>query len=393
MRIMGTMIAQCSLLLLAVLLSSCAVIHRPPTTKQQLQRDADSLRAADAQQRDSIVERAARRIVRRRDATLDVLLLSGGGQNGAYGAGFLHAWKEHPTSPMPLFDIVTGVSTGALQAPLAFLGTMADLDTMTTLYRDATDRVTPSLDLWFWLMNTGGLLDVDRFVATIEHMVDVPCTRRLATAFDEDRQMFVATTDMDLGVGRVWSMADELRRAGGDQTRLHTLLQASSAIPGIFPSKLIDGHVHSDGGVISNVVNVLSVDMLRSIKRRALAMGEFRDLTIRLWCIMNVSMYPVFTVVDVSSRGDISARGSSLLFFAQQPQIVQYLSVFALAASAIPGLSASLHATSIPPVLMTDPAAQELFNKEFMHALEQSGMERMRGDSAWDSIPSVYVRP
>lgn len=390
---MSIMNASLPLFLLALMLSSCAVVYRPPTSVEQLQRDADSLRRADAQQRDSIVERAARRIVHRNDATFDVLLLSGGGQNGAYGAGFLHAWKDHPTSPMPLFDIVTGVSTGALQAPLAFLGTMADLDTMTMLYRDATDRVTPSLDLWFWLMNTGGLLDVERFVSTIEHMVDVPCTRRLAAAFDDDRQMFVATTDMDLGVGRVWSMADELRRADGDPARLHRLLQASSAIPGIFPSMLIDGHVHSDGGVINNVVNVLSIDMLHRIKQRTVAMGEQRELDIRLWCIMNVSMYPVFDVIDVSSRGDISARGSKLLFYAQQPQIIDHLSTFAKAASAIPGMKASLHATSIPPVLMTDPAAQELFNKEFMHTLERSGMERMQGDHAWDPVPSAYVRP
>jgi len=393
MRNMWHMNAFSTSIVLCVLLSSCAVVHRPTISAQQLQRDADSLRSVDVRQRDSITERAARRIVRRKDATLDVLLLSGGGQNGAYGAGFLHAWQEHTTSPMPVFDIVTGVSTGALQSPLAFLGTAADLDTMTMLYRDATDRVTPSLDLWFWLMNTGGLLDVERFVATIEHMVDVPCTRRLEQAFAEDRQLFVATTDMDLGIGRVWSMSDELRQAGGDQRRLHALLQASSAIPGIFPSMIVDGHVHSDGGVISNLVNVLSIDMLRTIRQRVTEMGEKRDISVRLWCIMNVSMYPVFTVVDVSSRGDISSRGSKLLFIAQQPQIVEHLSVFAQAASTIPGVVSTLHATSIPPILMTDPAAQELFNKDFMHALEQCGIERMRGDHAWDPVPSAYVRP
>ena len=49
-----------------------------------------------------------------------LLAISGGGSNGAFGAGFLCGWTESGTRPD--FKVVTAVSTGSLQAPLAFLG-------------------------------------------------------------------------------------------------------------------------------------------------------------------------------------------------------------------------------------------------------------------------------
>ena len=48
------------------------------------------------------------------------LAVSGGGDNGAFGAGLLNGWSE--TGTRPEFKMVTGVSTGALIAPFAFLG-------------------------------------------------------------------------------------------------------------------------------------------------------------------------------------------------------------------------------------------------------------------------------
>ena len=66
----------------------------------------------------------ARHLERKRGHALNVLSLSGGGQNGAFGAGFLIGWRE--SGRRPEFDVVTGVSTGALLATHALLGTPAD---------------------------------------------------------------------------------------------------------------------------------------------------------------------------------------------------------------------------------------------------------------------------
>src|SRR5262245_19321775 len=52
--------------------------------------------------------------------SFDVLAISGGAYDGAYGAGVINGWTS--TGTRPKFSIVTGVSAGALIAPLAFLG-------------------------------------------------------------------------------------------------------------------------------------------------------------------------------------------------------------------------------------------------------------------------------
>src|SRR5512132_3517775 len=114
----------------AVALSSataCSVNKRPKTTLPAIIASGPPLAEAYRQTIDSVVERLARRATTRGDATLDILVLSGGGQHGSYGAGFLRGWKSRSDAPMPTFDLATGVSTGALQAPFAFIGTPASL--------------------------------------------------------------------------------------------------------------------------------------------------------------------------------------------------------------------------------------------------------------------------
>ncbi len=51
---------------------------------------------------------------------LELLGISGGGENGAFGAGLLNGWTER--GDRPEFFLVTGISTGALSAPFAFPG-------------------------------------------------------------------------------------------------------------------------------------------------------------------------------------------------------------------------------------------------------------------------------
>jgi len=100
---------------------------------------------------------------------------------------------------MPAFDVVTGVSTGALIAPFAFLGDARSIDTIVELYRNpGRDLVKRRWPLYFLLVNT---------------------------------------TDVDDGGNRVWDVGSEAQRAvdSGDVDRVHRILLASSGIPGAFP--------------------------------------------------------------------------------------------------------------------------------------------------------------
>ena len=179
-----------------LLLTGCAAVHRPATTIPALLSDADTSRLAERRLRDTVVARLARRVVARPDHTVDVLMLSGGGQNGSYGVGFLRGWRSRRDAPMPTFDLITAISTGALQAPLVLVGTAAAHDTLTSLYRNAADRIAPSIDWLFWLRRTGGLVNMTRFDASLATIVDDRLRDSLRVAFAQDRQVVFGTTDL-----------------------------------------------------------------------------------------------------------------------------------------------------------------------------------------------------
>ena len=69
--------------------------------------------------------------------TSNYLSLSGGGDNGAFGAGLLVGWTEQGSRPE--FNLVTGISTGALIAPFAYLG--KDYD---PILREVYTQIKPS---------------------------------------------------------------------------------------------------------------------------------------------------------------------------------------------------------------------------------------------------------
>jgi len=200
---------------------------------------------------------------------------------------------------------------------------------------------------------------------------------------------------MDLGVGRIWSFSDELKdTAEASRRRVHTLLQASSAIPGIFPSLLIDNHVHSDGGTVANILTALTISDYRRLVDRMRYYGVSTPVKVRIWIIMNLRMHVPVKVMDIASRSEISRRGNMLLLVAQAPQIVSHLDLLSTAVNAtIPGLSMELRYTSIPAGLPDDPAAAELFNEGWMHRLDSTGAGRASGPTPWDAMTSPFERP
>ena len=210
-------------------LAGCAAVHRPPTTIPALLADADGSRRAERALRDTVVARLARRAVRSADHTVNVLLLSGGGQNGAYGVGFVRGWRARTDAPMPPFDLITAISTGALQAPFILLGSTAAVDTLTSLYRNSAERIAPSIDWWFWLRKTGGLVNTTRCDASIASVVDSTFRDSLRTQFAKDRQVVFGTTDLDIGTGRTWDLGTALDGSEG-LVRTRTLLKAATSL-------------------------------------------------------------------------------------------------------------------------------------------------------------------
>jgi predicted patatin/cPLA2 family phospholipase len=189
----------------------------------------------------------------------DYLVISGGGGNGAFGAGLLAGWTAHGSRPQ--FQIVSGVSTGALIAPFAFLGSAYDemLREMYTRYSTA-DLVEPrsSLDI----VRGDAALDTTRLRALIARYLDDAVIAAIAAEGAKGRSLFVGTTNLDAGRPVVWDIT-RIAASGSPRAReiIHDVILASTAIPGAFPPVMIevgsDGRryeeMHVDGGVTSQL--------------------------------------------------------------------------------------------------------------------------------------------
>lgn len=190
-----------------------------------------------------------------------VLALSGGGANGAFGAGFLCGWTESGTRPD--FRIVTGISTGSLIAPIAFAGSEYDkkLRTYTTI--DTRD-ILKVRGIWgiVPLLVGESYADTKPLAKLISQTVDHEVFEAVAREHAKGRRLYVGTTNMDAQRFMVWDMG-AIAGSGrpGAEELFRKILLASASIPGAFPPQyfnvVADGktydEMHCDGGVITEV--------------------------------------------------------------------------------------------------------------------------------------------
>jgi len=193
----------------------------------------------------------ARHLERKRGHALNLLSLSGGGQNGAFGAGFLIGWRE--SGRRPELDIVTGVSTGALLATHALLGTPADDAILEEMYTQVTnENIFESRTIFGLVSGADSLRDTAPLRSLIAKYVTAETLQRVAAAFDDNRLILVGTTNVDYGQTWVWNMS--LLAKHGKLDLYRDVLLASASFPILFPPVEIEGHLFVDGAARSNLV-------------------------------------------------------------------------------------------------------------------------------------------
>lgn len=185
-----------------------------------------------------------------------LLAISGGSDKGAFSAGLLNGWSRRGDRPQ--FDIVTGVSTGALIAPFAFLG--ADQDaTLQHIYTTLGPKDVFRKRGIAGTIAKGGLADSAPLRALIAHYITPAFLDRIAAEHRRGRRLFVVTTNLDAQRGMVWDMGAIALAAKPDRVALFTrVLLASASIPGVFSPTLIEvsanegnfSEMHADGGAV-----------------------------------------------------------------------------------------------------------------------------------------------
>jgi hypothetical protein len=277
-------------------LSGCGGPTRPVLTPEQhaersLADQAASLKTFE-DALDRIFERINREVERGEPVTLDVLAMSGGGDFGAFGAGVLVGWGKvtDPAFRRPDFDAVTGVSTGALLAPFAFLGTDQASETINELYRNPQKDWTRERGPLFFLPTNPSFMTLPGLERDIRKAVNNDVIAEMAEASKKGKVLIISATDLDLGRQKFWNVGAESEAAvaSGNFDRVQKIMLASAAIPAVFPPVEIDGGLYADGGVTANVFVRLDPREPRSLVGRWKALYPDRPFPrARYWVIVN----------------------------------------------------------------------------------------------------------
>ncbi len=236
------------LLLCGLLLAGCATRPDQPVFTDFALARSVIVKAADENGQPLDDPPPVRQVGKRND----VLLLSGGGSVGAFGAGVLSGWTA--SGKRPQFDVVTGISTGALMATLAFLGPSKD-ELLKTAYTSLTnDQVYRRRGIIGFAKNASAY-DRGPLEAIIANIVNEAFLDEVAAEHRKGRRLFVASTNLDNGAITVWDMGRIASARSAQRVQLYRdVLAASAAIPGVFSPVYIkqsDGPpaMHVDGGL------------------------------------------------------------------------------------------------------------------------------------------------
>ncbi len=245
------------------------------------------------------------------------LAVSGGGDNGAFGAGLLNGWTK--AGNRPPFKLVTGISTGALIAPFAFLGPAYDAR-LKEFYTTISPKDILERRSILAALTSDAMADNRPLWNQLEKHVTRELLDAIAAEHQKGRILLVGTTDLDARQGIIWNMTKIAASQDPKALELfRSIMIASAAIPGAFPPVLIDveaggqryQEMHVDGGAMAQV---FVYPAALNIRERARKRGVDRER--RLYIIRNSRLDPDWAQVDRRTM-TIAARAIGSLIHTQ----------------------------------------------------------------------------
>lgn len=188
--------------------------------------------------------------------SLTILALSGGGAGGAFGAGAVAGLTRAGTRPA--FDVVTGVSAGALVAPFAFLGPTWDGQLLDAFTGVAGDNLLQSRGLG--VIFGSSVYSGRPLRQLIDGYVSDEMIQAIAREAAKGRLLLVATTDVASGEPVVWDLGSIAKNGGSSARALfRDVLVASASVPGMFPPVIIrvaENGLNSDQAHVDGAASV-----------------------------------------------------------------------------------------------------------------------------------------
>ena len=387
--------------LAAILLTACSTASRNPAAPSEIGVSApygipgilrvwgdsvapDQLDAI----RDALIERTREMHATELEAGLPiqetVLALSGGGADGAFGAGVLAGWTDH--GDRPSFDVVTGVSTGAIIGLFAFLGPEYDDDLRRFYTEYSTEQLLEPSPL---AALTGGssLSDSAGYNALIDQTITKGLVDEIAREADAGRILLIGTTNLDFARPVIWNMTEIARSRHPDAiTLIRNLVRASSAIPAVFPPVLIPtigpdrtlrDELHVDGGATQQVM-VFSPELPMKDIDRALGI----EIDRKIYVLMNNKLEKSYEPVEI---GVLSIAGKAVSSLIGGSGTGDVYKIFAIAER--DGIE--LRLLWVPRSF--EVKASEAFDPAYMTALYKLGRSLGAQGAPWRNTPPNFT--
>jgi hypothetical protein len=312
----------------------------------------------------------------------DFLAISGGGANGAFTAGLLNGWTAAGNRPQ--FKAVTGISTGALIAPFAFLGPEYD-ETLRKFYTGITTKDILTQRSVLAAITDDALTDNAPLRKLIAGLVDQKLLDAIAAEYRKGRLLLIGTTNLDAQRAVIWNIG-AIATSGHPRALelIREILIASAAIPAAFPPVMMDVEVdgqhyqemHVDGGTVTQVF--LYPPSLK-VKELAEAAGVQRDR--RVYIVRNARLEPEWAETPRRTLSIAGRAVSSLIatqgigdlyrtYLNTQRDGIDYNLVF------------------IPSDFKLQP--REAFDKDYMQKLFDVGFELGKKGGFWKKTPPAF---
>jgi predicted acylesterase/phospholipase RssA len=302
------------------------------------------------------------------------LILSSGGEDGAFGAGLLNGLNA--SGKRPEYSVVTGVSAGSLIAPFAFAGSAYD-----DALRDAFTKITAA-DIFELGATPESFVDTWPLKQLLTKEVTPALLADIAAQHRAGRRLFIITTNLDAQRSVIWNMGAIAAHGGDEALNLfRSVLLASSSVPGAFPPVLIDveangkhfAEMHVDGGVGGQFFVAPAALMS--------AMSDYRLPATQLYIVLNSGLEPSFEVVPQSTP---SILAQSVGMAVQVDTRFMVDRAFMLAKRSNVGFNVA----SIPPAFNTPSRGP--FDPDYMKALFQTGYDLGNSATPFSAEPPRY---
>lgn len=312
-------------------------------------------------------------------AEIEILALSGGGSDGAFGAGLLVGWTERGDRPQ--FEVVTGVSAGALSAPFAFLGPRYDGKLREVWTRYGTNQLVTA-QLLPALFGGPSLTDSGPLRQLIASYIDRRVLSEVAAEYRKGRLLLILTTNLDAQRPVIWNMG-EIAASGHPRALdlFHSVLLASASIPGALPpvripvtadEKFYD-ELHVDGGTTREVfISPIDVPLT--------ALDRFYDARPkrRVYIVKNGKYQAEYEPVREQAL-PIAARAIETLVKTQHRNDIYR--IYRMAKDS----GADFNLAFVPQDFKAKP--KELFDPKYQAALFDEGLTLARTGRAWVKVP------